>query len=45
MWRHHGRYVKAEQLHVEHVAVISKSQEFVHFALAERIGSMYLGVV
>jgi hypothetical protein len=44
-WRHHEGCVKAKQLHVERVAIISKSQELIHFALTKWIGSMYLGVV
>jgi hypothetical protein len=44
-WCHHIRCVEAKQLRVEHVAVKSKFQELVHFALAKLIDSMYLGVV
>jgi hypothetical protein len=31
-WRHHEGCIEAKQLHVEHVAVRSISQELVHFA-------------
>jgi hypothetical protein len=44
-WRHREGCVKAKELRVERVAVRSKSQELVHFALAKSIASMYLGVV
>jgi hypothetical protein len=44
-WRHREGCVKVKELRVERVAVRSKSQELVHFALAKSIASMYLGVV
>jgi hypothetical protein len=44
-WRHREGCVKAKQLCVECVVVISKYQELVYFAPAKWIGSMYLGVI